>query len=334
MKNRIQHILKRGKSENADLADIQKMDTVFQQEENEYEIKRHLLEDLYNEEIFETTDSPDYSIMFKRLWAKIEKSRMKQKTSVKWLHTSIKVAVAILLGVFIGSYSTLRKHTADPVYCTAYSPRGSISETVLPDGSIIFLNSDSKIRYSINGEKGVREVFLDGEAWFEVEKNERKPFIVHTPYYNVSVTGTRFNVKAYKTDNNIATTLETGEIIINSTADFNIGEDIILKPGEQIVFNKVSNALTIQKVNTEWFSSWKDNKLVFVNMNLKDLIVLLERKYGVNIEVQDKTILDLHFDGVIKNESIIEILDVIKRALPITYNINGQKVEISIKTKS
>lgn len=334
MKNRIQLILKRGRSKNADLADIHKMDTVFQQEENEYEVKRKLLKDLYEEEVFETADAPDYRKMFETLWSKIKTDQTKQKPYVKLLYASVKVAAAILFGLFIGFYSTSKRNNTDPVYYTAHSPRGSISETVLPDGSIIFLNSDSKIRYSINGEKGVREVFLDGEAWFEVEKNERKLFIVHTPYYNVSVTGTRFNVKAYKTDNNIATTLETGEIIINSTADFNIGEDIILKPGEQIVFNKVSNALTIQKVNTEWFSSWKDNKLVFVNMNLKDLIVLLERKYGVNIEVQDKTILDLHFDGVIKNESIIEILDVIKRALPITYNINGQKVEISIKTKS
>jgi ferric-dicitrate binding protein FerR (iron transport regulator) len=200
---------------------------------------------------------------------------------------------------------------------------------VLPDGSIIFLNSDSRIRYSIDGEKGVREVFLDGEAWFDVEKNKKKPFVVHTPFYDVNVTGTQFNVKAYEADRHVTTTLEEGQVVIHSTENYQFTENVVLKPGEQIVLNKDSQELVLKEVNTKWYTSWKDNKLIFVNMDMKDLIVLLERKYGVDIEVKNKAILDLHFDGTLKNETIIEILDIIKKTLPINYKIVGQKIEIT-----
>ena len=147
--------------------------------------------------------------------------------------------------------------------------------------------------------------------------------------YDVNVTGTQFNVKAYETDNEVTTTLEEGQVIIHSTENFKLAEEVILKPGEQVILNNDSKELTIKTVNTKWFTSWKDNKLIFVNMDLKDLVVLLERKYGVDIEVKNKDILDLHFDGTIKNESIIEILDIIKKALPINYKIVGQKIEIT-----
>jgi ferric-dicitrate binding protein FerR (iron transport regulator) len=153
--------------------------------------------------------------------------------------------------------------------------------------------------------------------------------VVHTPFYDVNVTGTQFNVKAYDTDTEITTTLEKGQVTIQSSENFRLAEDIILKPGEQLVLNKETNAANIKTVNTKWFTSWKDNKLIFVNMSMKELVMLLNRKYGVEIEVQNKEILDLHFDGTIKNESVIEILEILKKTLPIDYKIEGQKIEIS-----
>jgi len=162
-----------------------------------------------------------------------------------------------------------------------------------------------------------------------VAKNKKKPFIVHTPFYDVHVTGTQFNVKAYETDKEVTTTLEEGQVIIQSSENLKLANDIILKPGEQVVLNTETKAATIKTVNTSWFTSWKDNKLIFVNMNMKELIVLLERKYGVEIDVKSKETLQLHFDGTIKNESIIEIMEIMKKTLPINYKIVGQKIEIT-----
>ena len=244
-----------------------------------------------------------------------------------------KLAAAIIVGFLIGILvDRFGNSTPEPVYYVAHAPKGSVSEIILPDGSAIFLNADSKVKYSIDGKDGIREVFLEGEAWFDVEKNNEKHFLVHTSFYDVNVTGTKFNIKAYGTDNELATTLEEGQIIIQSTDNFKLAENVIVNPGEQASLNKESKELTIKNVNTKWVTSWKDNKLIFVNMSLKELVVLLERKYGVDIEVKNKEILNLHFDGTIKNESIIEFLNIIQKTLPIDYKIVGQKIEITNKS--
>lgn len=327
MDKKIKNILNKGRDKKASESDKQEMLAFFHQAEYEYELKGRLLEELNETEVQDSV-SPDFNQIFKTVWAKIENNNSRSQSKIKYLNTFIRVAAAVVIGLFIGLYVNSNKSNQEPVYYAAHSPRGSVSEMVLPDGSIIFLNSDSRIRYSIDGEKGVREVFLEGEAWFDVEKNLKKPFVVHTPFYDVNVTGTQFNVKAYSSDEYVTTTLEEGQVIIPSSTDFRLAEDLVLKPGEQVVLNKESRELTVAKVNTKWFTSWKDNKLIFVNMDMKELIVLLERKYGVDIEVKNKSILNLHFDGTIKNETIIEILNVIKRTLPVDYKIAGQKIEI------
>lgn len=328
MKDQVKDILRKGKSEMVEKDDRKEMFALFHQPEKEYELKSILLEELHSTKIPDNS-MPDLKKLFTKLWAKIEQNNSYSRFGTRYLNHFLKIAAAVVIGLFIGIYISSVKTTQDPVYYAAHSPKGSVSEMILPDGSVIFLNADSKIKYSIDGENGIREVFLTGEAWFNVEKNKKKLFVVHTPSYDVKVTGTQFNVKAYDSDNEITTTLEEGQVIIHSTDNFRLAEDVVLKPGEQVILNKNSRELAIKTVNTKWFTSWKDNKLIFVNMSLEDLVVLLGRKYGVDIEVKNKAILKLHFDGTITNESIIEILDIIKKALPINYKIVGQKIEIT-----
>ena len=260
-----------------------------------------------------------------------QKETLKAKT-INIRNIILRVAAAVVIGLLIGNYVSSLSTKHQPVYYAAHSPKGSVSEMLLPDGSIIFLNAGSRIKYSIDGENGNREVFLTGEAWFDIAKDKEKPFVVRTPFYNINVTGTKFNVKAYEDDNNVTTTLEEGEIIVESSANFTLAEKVILKAGDQVILDKESNSVNIKTVNTKWFTSWKDNKLILVNMNLKEFIVILERKYGVDIEVDDDKILDMHVDCTIKNESIIEILDIIQKMLPVSYKIIGQ--EIIIKTNN
>jgi ferric-dicitrate binding protein FerR (iron transport regulator) len=330
MQKNISEILQKGRMAGAGEAEDQEMLALFHQAENEYELKNHLLEELKEFEIKEKS-SVNFTNLFSSLWGKIEKRKSQLKFNTRIFNNVVKIAAVIVLGIFIGIYTVSLINKQDPVYYSAHSPSGSVSEMILPDGSVIFLNADSRIKYSIEGENGNREVFLDGEAWFEVQKNKKKPFIVHTGYYDVNVTGTQFNVKAYSSENEVITTLEEGEVYINSTEQLKLSENIKLNPGEQIVLAKNSNEIEVKTVNTQWFTSWKDNTLIFVNMSLQELIVLLERKYGVDIIVKNKDILDLHFDGTIKNETIIEILDIIKTALPVNYKVTDQKIEIEAK---
>ena len=332
MKDQIRSILEKGKGENCGSNEEQEMFALFQRPEIEFEVKELLSEDLSSEAHVANNESSEFTTLFSNVWAKIEKKQRRRKDRLRNLKNVFKLAAAITVGFFIGALVSYFGGTApEPIYYVAHAPKGSVSEIVLPDGSTIFLNADSRVKYSIDGKNNVREVFLEGEAWFDVEKNKEKPFVVHTLFYDVNVTGTQFNIKAYEADNTLSTTLEEGRIIIQSTDKFRLAKNIIINPGEQALLNKESKELTINKVNTKWVTSWKDNKLIFVNMNLKELVVLLERKYGVDIEIKNKEILNLHFDGTIKNESVIEFLNIIQKTLPINYKIVGQKIVITNK---
>lgn len=325
-------IIRDFKSDQLSQAEQQRMFALFHHSEKEFELKNCLLDDLY------ATAVPDDSSFnlkkaFARLKAAIEKTDSSQKTGLKaiFLTPFMRVAAALFTGLIVGALVYALFMRNEPVYYTTHSPRGSVSELQLPDGSNIFLNSGSKIKYSVEGNKRLREVFLEGEAWFDVGKNEKKPFVVHTPFYDVKVTGTQFNVKAYPEDHFITTTLESGEVIIKPSGDRFIFKEVLLKPGQQMVFDSNAKSIDIDQVSTSWFTSWKDNKLIFVNMSFKELITVLERKYGVDIEVENTQILDYHFDGTIKNETIFEILEIIKKTLPIKYEIIDQTIKITDK---
>ncbi len=246
------------------------------------------------------------------------------------LVTVSKIAAILIIGLLLGLSVQYLKKT-EPVYFTSIAPKGSVSQLVLPDNSIVYLNAGSQLKYAIEGQNGKREVFLDGEAWFDVTKNEKKPFVVHTPFYDVNVTGTQFNVKAYKTDDEITTTLEEGSVQITSSDNLKLAENTVLRPEEQLVYSTQKKTINVKDVETRMFTAWKDNKLIFINMNLKELIVLLERKYGVDIKVTDNVILNYHYDGTIKNETILEIFDLLKETLPVKYKIEGQTILITKK---
>jgi len=238
-----------------------------------------------------------------------------------------RIAAILIVAVLIGSL-IIRLIPEKPTYFTAIAPKGSISQMILPDSTIVYLNAGSEIKYAIGKNLRQREVSLNGEAFFEVAKMKAKPFIVHTSSYDVRVLGTKFNVKAYNLDSKIETTLLEGSIMATSSGSFAMAENVTLKPGEQLIFDKENNKILVKKVDTELFTSWKDNKLIFIKMSFDELVVLLERKYGVDIEVEDKDILAYHYSGTIKNETVLELLDIIKHTLPIRYEIEGQTINI------
>jgi transmembrane sensor len=328
MNEKIKNILQKGNAENAGIKDRQEMLSLFHQPEKEYELKDELVKELDDWKV--NDDSlPNLQKMFAVVWKAIEKQEQRKTLKTRYLNVAVRIAASLVIGLFLGFYvnSLLNQH--EPVYYTAHSPMGSVSEWNLPDGTVILLNSGSEIRYSANGKKAPREVFLSGEAWFRVEKDKKRPFVVHTPFYNVQVTGTRFNVKAYEEENMATTTLEEGEVIILSEKNPHLAEGMVLKPGQQLALTGSAGNPEINEVNTRWFTAWKDNTLILVNMPLKELIVLLERKYGVKFVVKDESVLNYHCDATFQGETLIELMDILKKMIAIDYKIVGQTIEIT-----
>jgi transmembrane sensor len=328
IKQILQQILQKGKAENASEKDKQEMLSLFHKPQDEYRLKCLLLEDLKDTSSAKIS-SLRLKMMFSKFWQAVEKGHSKKIRRKRYLNSFVKIAAALIIGLFVGIYITYLVTKEEPLYYTAHSPKGSVSEWQLPDGTQIFLNADSKLKYKAESKKGVREIFLEGEAWFEASTNKKRPLIVHTPYYDINVTGTQFNIKAYEDDSEIITTLEEGEIVLSPSANIILEENVTMKPGEQAILDKESKNLNIKTVNPRWYTAWKDNKLIFMNMTLEKLIILIERKYGVDIVVKDPSILNYHCDGTFKNETIIEVLEIIKKTLPINYEIVGQRIEIT-----
>jgi len=324
----IQDIIRDAKSINATHEQRQELLSLFHQSDVEFILKENLLTDL--QQISASTKNKQFfDAIFENLWNRrkieITTSNFRTRLSIRFARW----AAILILGLLLGYYFDTFKKESSPIYYTSVTPKGSVSEMILPDGTQIFLNSGSKIKYSVEGVNNMREIFLVGEAWFQVAKMKEKPFLVHTSMYDVLVTGTSFNVKAYPDEKDVTTTLEEGHISVKSSAHLALAEDIQLEPGEQLIYNTETKNIQVQEVNTRWYTSWKDNKLVFVNMSLKDLTVLLERKYGIEIEVGDQSILDYHYDGTIKDETVLEVLEILKRTLPIQYQIVNQKIVIT-----
>jgi len=248
--------------------------------------------------------------------------------SKRFLNVWYKVAAILILAILVGGAIVKFTNWSDPVYLTAAAPRGSISQILLPDNTLIYLNAGSEIKYNIGKNKSRREVLLNGEAWFQVTNLKNKPFVVHTSSYDVKVLGTEFNVKTHESDSRVETTVEKGSVLISPSETFKMSKIVKLLPNDQFVYDKKEQSLKVRKVNTKQYSAWKDNKLIFINMSLKELIIILERKYGVDIEVENDAILKYHYYGTIKNETIIEILEILIETLPINYRIVDQKIEI------
>jgi len=256
---------------------------------------------------------------------KILEKRKQQPYLVRWLTG---MAAVLMIGFISGYWLVRQPQKNEPIYITATAPAGSVASLLLADSTIVYLNAGSQLTYCPESKTNNREVTLNGEAWFDVVKNRNKPFVVHTPVCQVTVLGTRFNVKAYEVEDEVVTTLEEGQIILDPSPEITSSGDLRLQPGEQAVISKSTNNVSVEKVETRYFTSWKDNKLMFINMNMQELIVILERKFGVEIEVGEPSVLNYHYTGTLKNESVIEVMELIKHTLPVNYRIDGQVIRI------
>lgn len=233
--------------------------------------------------------------------------------------------VSFALGWACQFISFDKNQSAENAMQEIFVPKGQVNQVFLSDGTRIWINSETRlITPSVFASKE-RVVKLSGEAFFEVAKEKNRPFKVEVNGQQIEVLGTTFNVRAYNNSDEIETTLENGQIRLH------IGQQTtLLKPGEQSVFDKKSKRLSVGKVDSSTYSSWKEGRYEFHNKDLNEVFRIIERWYDVEITADSTYFKGMHFSGVIKrNKDARHFLDLLNLSIPIKYTINTDKIQIA-----
>lgn len=249
------------------------------------------------------------------------------KTSKRIVLNAMRIAAIFIAGVIftqVLQVTVLSPGAMDAAYCAVNAERGQKSRLTLPDGTEVWLNSESKIRFSTEGFLANRHVELSGEAYFDVRHNERSPFVVKTKAYDVEVLGTEFNVMAYEDIGRTETILVKGKVKITKG-----GKELALNPGQKATFE--ANQLSVKEIDLEQVNGWKRNELRYDAVSFQELVFSLERWFDVQIEINDPRLYDVEYSGVFKNdETIEEVLEALKFTTSINYESTGlRKFEIT-----
>jgi transmembrane sensor len=251
--------------------------------------------------------------------------RSSHRNKVNWLYGNWRnVAAVLLLPIIVFNiylFNSKSKKQLPGQVVQYVVPEGQKSKVILADGTQVWLNSGSTLSVSMD-EQNRRKVQLSGEAYFDVTKDKKIPFIVEAKDYSVKVYGTQFNVRAYDDQNESETILKEGSISIFT----NSKKEIKMLPGQRFFLDSEKRQ-TLSEVNPELYLSWKDNVLKINNEKLQDLIVRMEHWYGVKIQVDNfDNVKDLKYTLTIKTESLREMLDLMRYVTPLKYKIEGENV--------
>ncbi len=259
-----------------------------------------------------------------------QKERISQQKQNKFFYSPLfRVAAVVLVVISVTLFwnSEKRKGTGEMLTVenttmleksTAY---GEFSNVTLSDGSNVKLNAGSKILFNENFSGNKRNVSLNGQAFFDVARNENKPFVINTGNLQVTVLGTSFDVKAFNEDDFACITVVRGKVRVNSPE-----EEYILTPNEQAYFQKSTGKLIKKEVNAEDFVKWTNGTLYFNQTPVKEMVRQIERWYNVKIEVADPELLYKTVTGEYINEKLTAILNTLEFSLHVKYEIEGDKI--------
>ena len=292
------------------------------------------------------------------LQTRIRKSAPENEKQKNTLHFWLpKVAAAFILGAVI-TVAVLLSLTdvfnEELVYTEISTPRGANSKLTLPDGSVVFLNAGSSLKYSNQYGRKRRDVYLIGEAFFDVTSDKSKIFVVQAADLFVRAYGTSFNVKSYPEEQTVEATLIEGSIgVIRIDMEKSKTDEVMLKPNQRVVYYKKSQQTNIvgnkpdyleekvqekneetgkltylisKGIDTKPFTSWKEGILVINSETLESLAIKLERKYDMNIHFESEELKKMKFTGTIENETIEQVMEAISIAAHIDYSIKDRDI--------
>lgn len=217
------------------------------------------------------------------------------------------------------------------VYNKLTVPYGKKFQIILSDGTKVHLNAGTSLKYPVKFIKGEnRQVFLDGEAYFEVTKDESNPFVVSADEIDIRVLGTQFNVSSYPEDDHINTVLIEGAVsVYNKDEAYNPETTTILKPGFKAAWEKKNNQIVIEEADTEMYTAWINGRIIFRHTSFKNIIKKLERHYNVVIVNNNEALSNEQFAASFDIETIEQVLKSFNANYAIDYTIKNNQIIIN-----
>ena len=265
-------------------------------------------------------------------WGKVE-SRIHNQSSGKQArfrnlitNPFIRIAAALIFAalLLVSGYEVFINPSAKRNLRELSASHQVLNTFTLPDGTLVSLNSNTKLRYPKKFGRSTREVTIEGEAFFEVKPNKNKPFIIHAGNAQIKVLGTSFNVNAYPESKLVEVTVETGRVqVLNKTDKFVQTNELILTPGDKGTLIYESNSLSKTTNQNPNFLAWKTHNLIFKATSLDEVIQELAKVYKVDIRLADSNLNKLLLTAQFNNYSLDFILEVIET----TFKIEAQKVD-------
>lgn len=256
-------------------------------------------------------------------WDRISRRIKKDKFKTKFLQYSRSAAAILILPILLLTtflYIELDNKNNEPVQqLHVTSAYGTVTKTILSDGTEVWLNSGSSLTYPQSFKQGKRTVSLSGEAYFKVSSDKSNRFdVIVSDELVVSAYGTEFNVNSYKEDKTIDVTLIEGNIEV-SKADKTGSKNVV--PGQLLVYDKDNRQMIMAETNVSVKTGWKDGKMIFRRANMLEVVRRLSRHFNVDIRLEGKELYDYEYSATFTTETLNEILQLLEKTAPIKYSI-------------
>lgn len=263
--------------------------------------------------------------------------RMKKQKRMQWMKQMQRIAAVLFIPLFLSTLYLLNVQlSGEESFVELRTNPGMVTSITLPDSTKVWLNSESYIKYPVKFRGKTREVMLDGEAYFDVQKDDDKKFIVSTAKnIKIEVLGTKFNVEAYNNNKDVIATLVSGQVNLLYTTPENNTRNYLMSPNQRAVVDLENQTVKTISVNVEPDIAWKDGKIIFNNTSLEDALKILSKRFNVEFIINNPKLKEYSFSGTFVHQRLDRILEHFKISSNIKsrYTIteeNNNKEEKSI----